>query len=89
MPLTTLPAPAGTACACLGSLAEGLGEEFKIALVAGAVTGGGLTVIANASNPAGVAILRGSFEDSTTHPLGLLIVAIPPTLVAVLAFRVL
>ncbi|MBP9059286.1 MAG: putative Na+/H+ antiporter [Rhodoferax sp.] len=73
----------------LGSLVEGLSQEFKVALVAGAVTGGGLTVIANAPNPAGVAILRGSFEHNTVHPLGLLIAAIPPTLVAVLAFRVL
>lgn len=73
----------------LGSLVEGLSQEFKVALVAGAVTGGGLTVIANAPNPAGVAILRGSFEDNTIHPLGLLIAAIPPTLVAVLAFRML
>ncbi|MDO8776942.1 MAG: putative Na+/H+ antiporter [Burkholderiaceae bacterium] len=73
----------------LGSLVEGLSQEFKVALVAGAVTGGGLTVIANAPNPAGVAILRGSFEDKTIHPLGLLLAAIPPTLVAVLAFRVL
>lgn len=73
----------------LGSLVEGLSQEFKVALVAGAVTGGGLTVIANAPNPAGVAILRGSFEDNTVHPLGLLIAAIPPTLVAVLAFRML
>ncbi len=73
----------------LGSLVEGLSQEFKVALVAGAVTGGGLTVIANAPNPAGVAILRGSFEEKTIHPLGLLIAALPPTLVAVLAFRVL
>ncbi len=73
----------------LGSLVEGLSEEFKVALVAGAVTGGGLTVIANAPNPAGVAILRGSFEDKTIHPLGLLMAAIPPTLVAVLAFQLL
>lgn len=71
----------------LGSLVQGLSGEFKIALVAGAVTGGGLTVIANAPNPAGVAILRGKFEDQTIHPLGLLIAALPPTLVAVLAFR--
>ena len=55
----------------LGSLVKGLDEKFKIALVAGAVTGGGLTVIANASSPAGVAILRGSFEGSTIDPLGL------------------
>lgn len=73
----------------LGSLVEGLSQEFKVALVAGAVTGGGLTVIANAPNPAGVAILRGSFEENTIHPLGLLISAIPPTLIAILAFRVL
>lgn len=73
----------------LGSLVAGLTEEFKVALVAGAVTGGGLTVIANAPNPAGVAILRGSFEENTIHPLGLLIAALPPTLVAVLAFQLL
>ncbi|HEX5286976.1 MAG TPA: putative Na+/H+ antiporter [Polaromonas sp.] len=73
----------------LGSLVDGLSQEFKVALVAGAVTGGGLTVIANAPNPAGVAILRGSFEENTIHPLGLLIAALPPTLVAVLAFQLL
>ncbi|PAW82049.1 MAG: hypothetical protein B9S33_15590, partial [Pedosphaera sp. Tous-C6FEB] len=38
----------------LGSLVEGISDELKYALVAGAVTGGGLTVIANAPNPAGV-----------------------------------
>jgi hypothetical protein len=73
----------------LGSLVEGLSQEFKVALVAGAVTGGGLTVIANAPNPAGFAILRGKFEEETIRPLGLLVAALPPTLVAVLAFRVL
>jgi len=73
----------------LGSLVEGLSQEFKVALVAGAVTGGGLTVIANAPNPAGVAILRSKFDDQTIHPLGLLVAALPPTLVAVLAFRLL
>lgn len=73
----------------LGSLVEGLTQEFKVALVAGAVTGGGLTVIANAPNPAGVSILRGSFDDNNIHPLGLLLAAIPPTLVAVLAFQLL
>jgi Na+/H+ antiporter NhaD/arsenite permease-like protein len=66
-----------------------LSQDFKVALVAGAVTGGGLTVIANAPNPAGVAILRGSFEDNTIHPLGLLLAALAPTCVAVLAFRLL
>lgn len=73
----------------LGSLVPGLSPEFKIALVAGAVTGGGLTVVANAPNPAGVAILRGKFEDQTINPLYLLLAALAPTLVAVLAFRLL
>jgi hypothetical protein len=73
----------------LGSLVEGLSDPFKYSLVAGAVTGGGLTIIANAPNPAGVAILRGHFKDGTVHPLGLLFAAIPPTLVAALAFRAL
>jgi hypothetical protein len=72
----------------LGSLVEGLNEEFKIALVAGAVTGGGLTVIANAPNPAGFAILKNKFAEQSIHPLGLLIAALPPTLVAIIAFRV-
>ena len=71
----------------LGSLVPGLAEDFKQALVAGAVTGGGLTVIANAPNPAGVAILRGKFEDQTIHPLWLLAGALLPTVVAALAFR--
>ncbi len=71
----------------LGSLVEGLSDDFKYALVAGAVTGGGLTVIANAPNPAGFAILRGHFEDESIHPLGLFVAALLPTLVAVLAFR--
>lgn len=70
----------------LGSLVQGLSEGFKYALVAGAVSGGGLTIIANAPNPAGLAILRGRFQDETVHPLGLFLAALPPTLIAVLAF---
>ena len=73
----------------LGSLVEGLSLEFKTALVAGAVTGGGLTLIANAPNPAGAAILKEKFADNTIRPLGLLLAALPPTLVAALALRLL
>jgi len=73
----------------LGSQVEGLSEEFKRALLAGAITGGGLTVIANAPNPAGYAILRGQFEGGVISPLGLLVAAAPPTLTAILAFRLL
>ena len=71
----------------LGSLVEGLSDEFKIALVAGAVTGGGLTVIANAPNPAGISILKKHFPEEAIAPLGLLIGAIPPTIVSIIAFR--
>ena len=73
----------------LGSLLEGTSAEFRYALVAGAVTGGGLTVIANAPNPAGFSILKGSFKDGAIHPLGLLAAALPPTFVAILAFQLL
>lgn len=72
----------------LGSLAQGLSPDFKTALVAGAVTGGGLTVIANAPNPAGAAILRDKFSDGAISPLGLLIAASLPTLTGICAFRV-
>jgi hypothetical protein len=73
----------------LGSLVEGVSDDFKYSLVAGAVTGGGLTVIANAPNPAGFAILKGCFEDGAISPLGLLAAAAVPTLVAAAAFQLL
>ncbi|MEN1944695.1 putative Na+/H+ antiporter [Luteimonas sp. MJ293] len=73
----------------LGSLVEGLSDEFKYMLVAGAVAGGGLTVIANAPNPAGMSILRRFFKDQTVSPLGLLAAALPPTIIALAAFRLL
>lgn len=73
----------------LGSLVSGVSDEFKYALVAGAVTGGGLTVIANAPNPAGFAILKNSFDEHSINPLGLFLAALPPTVVAVFCFRTL
>ena len=73
----------------LASLVEGVSAEFKYAIVAGAVTGGGLTIIANAPNPAGVAILKSSFDDESVSPLGLFLAAIPPTCVAIFAFMAL
>jgi Putative Na+/H+ antiporter len=73
----------------LGSMVEGLSDEFKYSLVAGAVTGGGLTVIANAPNPAGFSILRRSFHDEAIHPWGLFTAALAPTLVAVFFFHIL
>jgi hypothetical protein len=73
----------------LGSLVDGVSEAFKYSMVAGAVTGGGLTIIANAPNPAGFAILKSSFEDGAIGALGLAAAATPPTLVAVAAFQLL
>ena len=70
----------------LGSLVQGLSDEFKYALVAGAVTGAGLTIIANAPNPAGDSILRKYLDNEAVSPLWLLAAAIGPTLVAALAF---
>ena len=66
----------------LGSLVEGTNELWRYMLVAGSVTGGGLTVIANAPNPAGFSILKGTFPDGAISPLRLLISAAVPTLVA-------
>lgn len=73
----------------LGSLVTGTSLEFKLALVGGAVAGGGLTVIANAPNPAGIAILRSHFPGGAVSALYLLIAALPPTLVAIAAYRLL
>jgi hypothetical protein len=66
----------------LGSLVPGLSDAFKYALVAGAVTGGGLTIIANAPNPAGASILKSEFEDASIHAGGLFLAALLPTAVA-------
>lgn len=72
----------------LGSLVEGISDDLKYALVAGAVTGGGLTVIANAPNPAGAGILQSSkaFGSEGISPLGLFLGALMPTVVAILFF---
>jgi hypothetical protein len=72
----------------LGSLVENLDEKLKYALVAGAVTGGGLTVIANAPNPAGAGILQDAkaFGGEGISPLGLFLGALPPTMIGVVCF---
>jgi hypothetical protein len=70
----------------LGSLIEGLSPHAQYLLVAGAVGGGGLTVIANAPNPAGAALLRAGFNDESIGALGLLLGALGPTVVAAALF---
>ena len=73
----------------LGSLIPGMSDTSKYMLVAGAVAGGGLTVIANAPNPAGVALLKRGFADETIGAGGLLLGALGPTAVAAAAFMLL
>lgn len=75
----------------LGSLVEGISDELKYALVAGAVTGGGLTVIANAPNPAGAGILGSArvFKGHGISPAGLFLGALFPTAVAIVFFWIL
>lgn len=72
----------------LGSLIEGLSDHAKYMLVAGAVGGGGLTVIANAPNPAGAALLRDGFEDGSIGMGGLFLGALGPTCVAAALFLI-
>jgi hypothetical protein len=69
----------------LASLVPGLSDEFKYMVVAGAVTGGGLTVIANAPNPAGYSILKNCFKDNAIGAGGLLLAALPPTVMGIIA----
>jgi len=73
----------------LGSQVQDLPELAKYMLVAGAVTGGGLTVIANAPNPAGMALLRKGFADEAVGAGALFLGALVPTAVAAAAFLLL
>ncbi len=77
------------AIAYLASLVPGLSDELKYAVMAGAVTGGGLTVIANAPNPAGQSILQQYFGDGGISPLRLFLAALVPTLIVGAAFMLL
>lgn len=70
----------------LGSLITGISDQAKYSLVAGAVAGGGLTMIANAPNPAGVALLKRGFSDESIGAGGLFVGALLPTAIAICAF---
>ena len=72
----------------LSSLVPNLTESMKFAVMAGAVTGGGLTVIANAPNPAGQSILNDYFNEGIS-PSGLLLGALVPTAVMIVCFLLL
>jgi hypothetical protein len=70
----------------LGTLVPNISDQAKLALVSGAVAGGGLTVIANAPNPAGYGILQKSFGADGISPLGLFLAALPATLLAMFIY---
>ena len=69
----------------LSTLVPNFSETLKHAVVAGAVTGGGLTVIANAPNPAGQSLLKKYFENGVS-PFGLLKAALVPTIIVFTMF---
>jgi hypothetical protein len=73
----------------LGSQIPDLPDVAKYMLVAGAVAGGGLTVIANAPNPAGMALVKAGFADQAVGAGALALGALVPTAVAALAFLLL
>jgi hypothetical protein len=72
----------------LATLVPGFTDALKYAVVAGAVTGGGLTVIANAPNPAGQNILQRFFPGGVS-PVGLALGALPPTIILAACFLLL
>jgi hypothetical protein len=72
----------------LGAQVPSLSDAARYSLVAGSVVGGGLTVIANAPNPAGFGILNAAFGDEGITPLGLLRAALLPTAVALAFFAI-
>ncbi|MEI7465533.1 MAG: putative Na+/H+ antiporter [Burkholderiales bacterium] len=70
----------------LGSQIEGMTDAAKYMLVAGAVAGGGLTVIANAPSPAGVTLLKQGFDDHSIGAGCLFLGALLPNVVAATMF---
>ena len=72
----------------LASLVPDFSEHLKYAVMAGAVTGGGLTVIANAPNPVGQAILAPEFGEDGVSPLALFRAALLPTVIVGTCFMI-
>jgi len=70
----------------LATLVPDFSDELKDAVVSGAICGGGLTVIANAPNPAGQSILQKYFPGGTIAPGGLFLAALFPTLTMLVLF---
>lgn len=74
-----------TAISYLASLIPNWGEVFEYAIFTGIIAGGGLTVIANAPNPAGYAILKPHFKQGI-NPVHLFLAAAIPTLILYAVF---
>ncbi len=72
----------------LSTLVPGFSDGMKYSVVAGAVAGGGLTIIANAPNPAGLSILK-SYFDEEVSPGSIFLAAALPTAILWLTFLVL
>jgi hypothetical protein len=69
----------------LATLVPNFSDELKVAVVSGAIAGGGLTVIANAPNPAGQSLLQKYFPGGIA-PGGLFLAALFPTVVMLVLF---
>ena len=69
----------------LATLIPSWGPDFQYAIFSGVIAGGGLTVIANAPNPAGYVILKRHFDQGIS-PLKLLAAAAIPTFILYLIY---
>jgi hypothetical protein len=70
----------------LATLVPNFSDSLKVAVVSGAIAGGGLTVIANAPNPAGQSLLQKYFPGGSIAPGSLFLAALFPTLVMLFFF---
>ena len=71
----------------LATLVPDFSEGLKYSLMAGALAGGGLTIIANSPNPVGVSILKKHF-DKGISPVLLFKYALVPTIITTIVFYV-
>ncbi|MDD2969585.1 MAG: putative Na+/H+ antiporter, partial [Lachnospiraceae bacterium] len=69
----------------LSTLVPDFSDELKYAIVTGAITGGGLTLIANAPNPVGQSILKKYFKTGISSGM-LFKYALLPTMITAVVF---
>lgn len=72
----------------LGSLLPNIHYDYQYALVSAAMAAGGLTVIANAPNPAGYSILGKYFKKQAFNPLVFFGYALAPTVFTIFVFKI-